>query len=264
VELLRRNDKKTRVSFCPERIAEGKAMEELSCLPQVIAGFNDTSIRKAADLFGLLTEDIIITSMLEAELTKLFANTWRYIQFATANQFYMIAEEHGADFYRIFNALTYKYPRAKSFPKSGLAAGPCLFKDTMQLAAFTRNNFFLGHSAMLINEGLPNFIVEQAKIKYDLINMRVGILGMAFKGESDDIRESLSYKLKKLFDIESKEVLCSDVYVKDKSFVSEEKLVEECDIIVIGAPHKRYKTLDYKTRVLIDVWDHVDKRSAME
>jgi UDP-N-acetyl-D-mannosaminuronic acid dehydrogenase len=257
--MLKSADLDIEIVFCPERILEGKAMEELYSLPQIVAGFDDGAIKKASDLFSLLTGDIIVTTPLEAELTKLFANTWRYIQFATANQFYMIAEEYGADFYSIFNAMTYNYPRTKTFPKPGYAAGPCLFKDTMQLSAFTQNNFFLGHSAMLVNEGLPNFIVAQAKKKHDLRSMRVGVLGMAFKGESDDIRESLSYKLKKLLEIESKEVLCSDEYVKDGSFISAEELIDRCDLIVIGAPHKRYKTLDYKNRVLIDVWDHAGK-----
>ena len=97
---------------------------------------------------------------MEAELTKIFANVWRYIQFATANQFFMIATDHGVDFYRIYDALTRDYPRMAGLPKSGFAAGPCLFKDTMQLAAANNNNFALGQAAMLINEGLPNFVVR--------------------------------------------------------------------------------------------------------
>ena len=89
----------------------------------------------ATELFGRIARSIIRLSPLEAELTKIFANVWRYIQFATANQFFMIATDYGLDFYKIYDALTRDYPRMAGLPKSGFAAGPCLFKDTMQLAA---------------------------------------------------------------------------------------------------------------------------------
>ena len=136
----------------------------------------------------------------EAELAKLFTNTWRYIKFAAANQFYVMANDHGLDFERIRKALAHDYPRAADMPGAGFAAGPCLFKDTMQLAAFTDNSFVLGHSAMLVNEGLPLYLVSRLEKRHDLANSAVGILGMAFKGESDDIRSSLSYKLKRILE----------------------------------------------------------------
>ena len=248
------------VCFCPERIAEGKAMEELTTLPQIVSGFHPAAVRQTAKLFSLLTKDIIYLDPLEAELAKLFTNSWRYVQFAVANQFYMIAEEYGADFYAIYNAMTHNYPRAKNFPKPGLTAGPCLFKDTMQISAFTNHKFFLGHSAMLINEGLPNFIIDQLKKKYNLSTMTVGILGMAFKAESDDKRESLSYKLAKLAHLEAKSVLCSDVYIKDENLMDEATLIKKSDVIIIGAPHLRYKKLNYKGKILVDIWDHTSPK----
>lgn len=248
------------VCFCPERILEGKSMEELYNLPQIVSGFDQQAIKEVSALFSLLTKDVLISQPIEAELAKLFTNTWRYIQFATANQFYMIAEDAGVDFYKVYNAMTYNYPRAKGFPRPGFAAGPCLFKDTMQIAAFAKNTFFLGHSAMLINEGLPNFIIDQLKEKYDLKNTTVGIMGMAFKAESDDKRESLSYKLKKILEIESKRVYCSDVYIKEDGFVDEGKLIEQSDVIIIGAPHKQYLNLDYKGKIILDVWNVVGKK----
>ena len=90
------------------------------------------------------------------------------------------------------------YGRAASLPSAGFAAGPCLLKDTMQLAAFNANGFSLGHAAMGINEGLPSFLVESLKQRHKLDETRVGILGMAFKADIDDIRDSLSYKLGKV------------------------------------------------------------------
>lgn len=252
---LRRQIPGIEVCFACERILEGRAMEELYNLPQIIAGEDDDAIAQVRNLFRVLTSEIVVTGCIEAELAKLFTNSWRYIQFATANQFYMIAEQYGADFYQIYDAMIFKYPRARNFPRPGFAAGPCLFKDTMQLNAFSSNRFFLGHSAMLINEGLPNFLLEMLKRNYELSEKRVGILGMAFKAESDDCRESLSYKLRKILLIETKDVLCSDEYITDTRFVCAEELVNRSDIVIIGAPHAAYKNLDYKDKVVIDVWN---------
>jgi UDP-N-acetyl-D-mannosaminuronic acid dehydrogenase len=244
------------VCFACERILEGKAMEELYNLPQIIAGKNKKAIDEVKALFNTLTKEILVTGYVEAELAKLFTNSWRYIQFATANQFYMIAEQYGADFYEIYRIMTTNYPRAKGFPKPGFAAGPCLFKDTMQLNAFSNNQFSLGNSAMFVNEGLPNFLIQMLKREYNLKEKIISILGMAFKAESDDRRESLSYKLRKLLLIEAKKVLCTDEYIKDSRFVSLEEAIKKSDIVIIGAPHNVYKDLDYEGKILVDVWNY--------
>ena len=244
------------IAFCPERILEGKAVEELTSLPQIVSSFTPSGVERASALFKLLTDDIVVVEPLEAELTKLCTNVWRYIKFAVSNQFYTIANDYDVDFYNIHYAMTHNYPRCKDFPKPGFAAGPCLFKDTMQLGAFYNNNFNLGHTAMLINEGLPNYVCKCLKKEYDLSKMTVGILGMAFKAESDDIRESLSYKVKKLFEFESRLVLCSDPYVKDPAFVSKEELIEKSDIIIIATPHKEYRELQIpEGKKTVDVWN---------
>jgi UDP-N-acetyl-D-mannosaminuronic acid dehydrogenase len=260
-DLLRSYGKQTKVSFCPERIAEGKAMEELRSLPQIVASFDEPSFKEAKELFLYLTDDVISLKPMEAELAKLFTNVWRYIQFSISNQFYQIADQAGLDFYKIYEAITYNYPRTKGLPQAGFAAGPCLFKDTMQLASFSNNTFFLGHAAMLVNEGLPNFIVQRLKEKYPLKDKVVGILGMAFKGDSDDQRESLSYKLKKILEIESKEVLCTDPFVKDHTLVCVDEVLNNSDILILGAPHSLYKDLeiDCSLKVLVDVWNFFGK-----
>src|SRR5207244_7606341 len=149
----------------------------------------------------------------EAELAKHFTNTWRYIKFATANQLYMIANDFGLDYERIRSAIAHDYPRAADLPRAGFAAGPCLFKDTMQLAAFNNNNFMLGHASMMVNEGLPLYVVARIEERFDLRSSAVGILGMAFKGESDDIRSSLSYKLRRILRFKADRVICTDPYV---------------------------------------------------
>ena len=229
------------VAFCPERIAEGKAMTELYSLPQIIGSRDADSDERATKLFRSLTDSTISVTPEEAELAKLFTNVWRYIKFAAVNQFFMMSNDYGVDFEKVRSALAFDYPRAADMPSAGFAAGPCLFKDTMQLGAFSNNTFALGHSAMLVNEGLPLYVVEQIKEKYDLSNMTVGILGMAFKADVDDERSSLSYKLRRILLFNAKEVLCSDPFVKDARMVSVEELAAKCDIIVVGTPHNEYK-----------------------
>ena len=240
--------------FCPERIAQGSSLKEIWELPQIIASFNDRAFERAASLFGAVAPEVVRAEPLEAELAKLFTNAWRYIEFATANQFYMIAESYGLDFYRIYDVLTHNYKRAAGYPTPGFAAGPCLFKDTMQLAAFHSNAFFLGHAAMLVNEGLPDFLVRQLKARVTLRRWRVGVLGMAFKGDSDDPRESLSYKLRKLLTAEGAEVLCTDPYIDDPSFLSLDEVLASAQTIIVAAPHARYRTLDLEGRDIVDPW----------
>ena len=256
-ESLKAQGKKVNISFCPERIAEGRAIEELHSLPQIISAVDDESFEEAKDLFISLTEDIVRLEPIEAEIAKLITNTWRYLTFAISNQFYQLTTQNNIDFYKIHDAITYKYPRLQGLPKAGFAAGPCLFKDTMQLSAFSNNSFFLGHASMLINEGLPNFIVNNLKEKYELKNKTVGILGMAFKANSDDKRESLSYKLRKMLTVEAHEVLCSDVYIRDERFVSVDDILSKCDIIILGTPHHEYKNLVFeKDKIVVDIWNY--------
>ena len=243
------------VCFCPERISQGQALEELRTLPQIVSGFEAECVEEVSALFRRLTPEIVVVTPLEAELTKLFTNAYRYIQFAIANQFYMIAGDYDVNFQRIYGAMTHAYPRLKGFPKPGFASGPCLFKDTMQLSAFTNNKFFLGHGAMLVNEGLPNFLVEQVKRKTSLKGKVAGILGMAFKANSDDTRDSLSFKLRKILEMEARKVLCSDAFVADASFVTAEALIEDSDIVFLGAPHAAYRGLDFRGKPVVDVWD---------
>jgi UDP-N-acetyl-D-mannosaminuronic acid dehydrogenase len=242
------------VAFCPERIAEGRAMEELFTLPQIVSGRTELATDRAEKLFRSLTDKIVRLEPEEAELAKLFTNTWRYIKFAIANQCYMMANDFGVDFERVRSALTYEYPRAADFPRAGFAAGPCLLKDTMQLAAFNNNNFVLGHSAMMVNEGLPHYLVSRIEKEHDLSQMTVGLLGMAFKAESDDIRSSLSYKLKRILDFKAREVLCTDPYVRnDLDLVPLEEVLERADLLVIGAPHRLYSTMAPSCPV-VDIW----------
>jgi UDP-N-acetyl-D-mannosaminuronic acid dehydrogenase len=243
------------VAVCPERIAEGHALEELHSLPQIIGADDERAAERATALFGKLASKTIRTTTKEAELAKLFTNTWRYMKFAVANQFFTIAHSAGVDYTNILHAIREDYPRAADLPGPGFAAGPCLFKDTMQLSAFTADHFPLGQAAMQVNEGLPAFIVSALERRYGSLNGKtVGILGMAFKSESDDPRASLSYKLRKLLSWAGARVLATDPYVVDDRFVTQECVIEESEILILGAPHKAYRGLQLGGKDVVDVW----------
>ena len=254
--------KKTRVAFCPERIVQGFAVEELQTLPQIVSGTTPEAVEEAAVLFGLIAPEVIRLEPREAELVKLFNNAFRYIQFAVANQFYLIAESAGVDYYRVMDGMKRNYSRG-AIPGAGFAAGPCLFKDTMQLAAFYRNQFSLGFSAMLVNESMPQFIADRIASQFDLTQTTVGLLGMAFKANIDDPRSSLSYKLKKLLGLRAKRILTADPFVQnDADIQPAEAVIDESDVLVLCAPHDAYKNLDLRGKPCIDIWNFWDPQAA--
>ncbi|GHE54424.1 hypothetical protein GCM10014715_04270 [Streptomyces spiralis] len=251
--LLERLGKTVDVAFCPERIAEGAAMTELFELPQLVAARSQQAGDRAEKFFRTLTDKIVRTEPEEAELAKLFANTWRYVKFATVNQFWMMANDFGLDFERIRQAITYEYPRAADMPGAGFAAGPCLLKDTLQLAAFTGNNFVLGHAAMLINEGLPLYLVSRLERRFPLADTRVGVLGMGFKAGSDDVRESLSFKLRRILTAKARETLCTDPYISDPRFLELGDVMRRADLLVVATPHPEYRDL-VTDKPVVDLW----------
>jgi UDP-N-acetyl-D-mannosaminuronic acid dehydrogenase len=248
--------KELKLAFCPERIVEGHAVEELQTLPQIISGMTPEAEEQAAKLFLLIAPEVVRLAPIEAELVKMFSNAYRYIQFAVTNQFYMFASAANVDYYKILDGMKRNYPRSKDFPLAGLTAGPCLFKDTMQLASFYRNQFGLGFQAMLINEGLPQFIVDKLEATHPLEKMTVGLLGMAFKAESDDPRFSLSYKMKKILTHRAKTVLTTDPYVQnDPDLLPLEEVTRRSDILILCAPHNAYRDLKLDHEAVVDIWN---------
>ena len=236
-------------------MAECHALEEIRSLPQLIGGVAESASERASQLFERLDVEIVRTSATEAELAKLFTNTWRYMKFAIANQFLQMAHHAGVDYDNVLHAIRHNYPRAADLPGPGFAAGPCLFKDTMQLAAFSPDHFPMGHAAMLVNEGLPGYVIAALDRRCPLAGRTLGILGMAFKGESDDPRASLSYKLRKLALFRGATVLCTDPYVPDPTFLPLEEVVRASDVLVIGAPHRAYRELEPRPGAeVVDIW----------
>ena len=238
------------LAYCPERIVQGKSLVELEQLPQLVGGVTRRAAERAAALFRLVCPKVLFLSPVEAELAKLFCNAWRYINFAISNQFYLMARHFEADFQRIYHALREDYPRMAAFARPGFTAGPCLLKDTLQLAAFHPGSFVLGQAAMMVNEGLPYLVVQDLKRRYPLAEMTVGLLGMAFKPNSDDPRDSLSYKLRKVLLLECRRTLCSDPYVIDPELAPVAEVLDQADLILIGTPHDCYRDLTFRQPVV--------------
>jgi UDP-N-acetyl-D-mannosaminuronic acid dehydrogenase len=244
------------VSFCPERIVQGHAIKELRELPHIVASYSAEGRKYCADIFRRLGDKIVEVGVEEAELAKLYTNTWRYITFAVANQFYMMTEKCGASVKEVHRAMTEGYERGKNIPRPGFTAGPCLLKDTMQLSAFYTNNFNLGYAAMQVNEGLPAFCIEQIRQNHNLKGMKVGLLGMAFKADVDDIRDSLSFKLRKLLTFHGAEVMCTDEHIKTDEFYSLETVLDQAALFVVGVPHERYRTLVFPAgKPAFNIWN---------
>ncbi len=252
---LKSKGKVVDIAFCPERVVQGYTIEELQKLPQIISGMTPKAENRAAQIFERIAPEVVRLSAMEAEFAKLFNNAYRYIQFSITNQFYMMANSAGLDYEKILKGMKKNYPRAADIPGPGFSAGPCLYKDTMQLAAFSDNQFTLGHAATAINEGLVLYLVGQIKQKYPLEKMTIGLLGMSFKANSDDTRASLSYKLKRALLFHAKNVLTTDPHVTtDKSLVPLKDVLKKSDLLILCVPHKAYKTIQLKGKKVVDIW----------
>ena len=241
------------VAMCPERVTEGNALDELRSLPQLIGADSAVARERAEGLFHRIAPRTIAVSAREAELSKLLTNAWRYMKFAVANHFFRIAVEAGIDYENVLRAVREDYPRAADLPGPGFAAGPCLLKDTMQLAAFAQDHQ-LAQASMAVNEGLPGLVVERLQLRRSLLGARIGILGMAFKKNSDDTRDSLGYKLRKLLLRAGAIVLCTDPYVRSEDISPIADVVAGSDVIILGVPHDVYRDADLAGKEIVDVW----------
>jgi UDP-N-acetyl-D-mannosaminuronic acid dehydrogenase len=256
--------RKLKVAFCPERVVQGYGLKELREMPQIVSGTTPEAESEAAALFARITPEVVVVKPIEAEFAKLFANAYRYIEFAATNEFYLIAKSAGVDYGRVLGAMKHNYPRLKSMPRPGYAAGPCLVKDTMQLSAFASNRFGLGHAALLVNEGLVLHVIDDIKRRCNLAHTTIGLLGMAFKAESDDVRASLSYKFKNMLSGQARAVLTTDPFVtSDPELMPLDEMIEKSDLMILCAPHAAYAQADFKGKPVFDVWGHLQGANAI-
>ncbi len=252
------------LTFAPERIAEGYAIKELKELPQIVGAYDDVGFENTKKLFSRFTDKIIRTTPLEAELTKLFTNSWRYARFALANEYAIIADSLGANIYTILDAVNYDYPRAK-IPKPGLAKGPCLGKDTWLLLngvpAYGSLNSVIA-SAYSVNESMPAFMINKAKDHIgDLSGKKIAVLGLTFKRDSDDKRDSLSQKLIRMLKNEFAEIKMHDPFVAQGNIA---EIVKDANAVFITVNHSEYDNLDLSKMaqagtVVVDLWNVTGK-----
>jgi len=252
------------LAFCPERIAEGKAITESKTLPQIVGGVDEKSTKKAIEFFTELKIKCLPTDSTSAELAKLFTNMYRYINFAISNEFMVVAENFNRNIHEIVDLVNRDYKRG-GLALPGLTGGPCLFKDGFFLVNDNPYSDLIT-SSWKINEAIPLFLVKKLKNQTSLKNKKVAILGVAFKPEIDDTRESLSFKIRKALLREHAKVILTDPYVKFYELQEIEKdykvAISNADIIILATKHNIYKKNKdlilksiKKNTFIVDVWN---------
>lgn len=247
------------LAYCPERIAEGKSVQELGEIPQIIGTLDEVSAHRAAEIFNKVAPKLLFTSPKSAELAKLFCNMYRYIDFAIGNEFMMIAESYGCDIYEILNLVNHDYKR-NGLKSPGFTAGPCLVKDGFFL--IDKSPYMeLVTAAWRLNENIPGYILSRIKEKFkDLNQKKVAILGLSFKKNIDDLRYSLSPKLQRYFLAEGAKVSIHDPYIDSQPL---EDTLQNVDILILGINHDIFKqiTLNYLQKLvsrdclIADIWN---------
>lgn len=260
------------LAFCPERIVEGRAREELQTLPQIVGSDDEASGEKARKLFQKLGVETLMCDVRTAELAKLFSNVSRYLYFSVSNYLAMVATELGAEFYEIAQLMNYHYPRPlQSLP--GFTAGTCLRKDFGMLSE-THTGSDILVDAWRVNESLPYFLVHSGVQRWgELTGRTVAVLGCAFKKDSDDIRDSLTPKLVRYLMREvPEEVRLTDPFVPTETASriagctfteSYEDAIADADLVIIATNHSLYNANRHKILEqcamrkanIIDVWN---------
>lgn len=244
------------IVFAPERVLQGMAIEEIGALPQLIGAFNDRGFDRAERFFSRFVHNRLLRlAPIEAEIGKLITNMARYVSFALANEFYLIADTFQANAHKIIEACNLDYPRL-DIPRPGPnVGGPCLYKDGHYL--LTRVPFpGLISTAFRINESMPMTIVR--KVLKHHVPKKVGVLGMTFKANCDDTRNSLSFKLRKLLRNERCRVVEVDPYLPEFEDMSRLKGV---DTLILMTPHDTFADLAELLRIvdnpgclIVDLW----------
>jgi UDP-N-acetyl-D-mannosaminuronic acid dehydrogenase len=247
------------LAFCPERILEGKAIEELKTLPEIVGGVGTASSAMASELFKLINpeKEIIIQPPRVAELAKLFTNIYRYVNFALANQFALISEHYGVDAYEAIRTANSGYSRA-NIPLPGPSGGPCLYKDGYMLNYTPFIDFI--KSAWHLNESIPLHLINRMKEKVgNLFGLKVALLGLAFKADIDDTRQSPAVKLLNALNAEGCRVMAHDPYLESAPL---ESAISGADVVVLSVNHSKFRDLtpQYISKLakpnslLVDCW----------
>src|SRR3954471_15694151 len=228
------------VSHVPERIAANRFLEEISTLPCIVGGVGTGSGSKAAELFDVFGTEVVQTTPVQAELAKIWTNILRYTNFALPNLLMMNCEQYGANVFEVIDLINHDYPRG-GIAMPGLTAGTCLRKDF----AFSEERSSAPGMLLAVSrvhETVPLFLVDGIKRRLgDLRERRIAVLGLAFKRDTDDERDSLSHKLVRLLERELADVAVHDPVVPTPTAGFDEA-VTGADVVIVATNHSAYST----------------------
>jgi UDP-N-acetyl-D-mannosaminuronic acid dehydrogenase len=245
------------VAHVPERIAVNHFLEEIASLPTIIGGVGAGSGESAARLFEVFGAEIVQTTPVQAELAKIWTNILRYTEFALPNLLMMNCEQYGANVFDVIDLINHDYPRG-GMKQPGLTAGTCLRKDfSFSEERSSAPGMLLAVSR--VHETVPLFLVKGLKQRLggSLRDRKVAVLGLTFKRDSDDVRDSLSYKLVRLLERELAHVARHDPHVQAESEPLEAAL-EGTDAVVVATNHSGFEDLLGRLPegvVLVDPWN---------
>jgi len=226
------------VAHAPERIAAGRFLEEIDTLPCIVGGVGARSGEVVAELFGAFEAPIVQTTPVQAELAKIWANILRYTHFALPNLLMMDCERYGANVFEVIELVNRDYPRG-GLAQPGLTAGTCLRKD-FAFSEERSNAPGMLLAVSRVNESVPLFLVEGIQRRLgSLAGRKLAVLGLAFKANTDDERDSLAHKLIRLLERELADVVAHDPHVATPT-VSLEEAVENADVVVVAANHSEF------------------------
>jgi UDP-N-acetyl-D-mannosaminuronic acid dehydrogenase len=250
------------VAHAPERIAAGKFLQEITTLPCIVGGVGEASTEHAARLFSVFGAPIVTTTPVQAELAKIWTNILRYATFALPNLLMMDCESYGANVFDVIELINHDYPRG-GIAKPGMTAGTCLRKDfVFSEERSAAPGMLLAVSR--VNEGVPLFLVEGIKRRIGkLSDRKVAVLGLTFKRDTDDERDSLSPKLIRLLERELADVAVTDPHAATPTQPLAES-VRDADVVIVATNHSEFErpetlelihSLVTDDCLLVDPWD---------
>src|SRR5271154_3670565 len=227
------------VAHAPERIAAGRFLEEIDTLPCIIGGVGARSGEVAGELFEVFNAPIVQTTPTQAELAKIWTNILRYTNFALPNLLMMDCETHGANVFEVIDLINRDYPRG-GIAAPGLTAGTCLRKD-FAFSEERSNAPGMLLAVSRVNESVPLFLVEGMKRRLgSLSGRKVAVLGLAFKADTDDERDSLAHKLVRLLERELADVAVHDPHVPTPT-ADFADAVADADVVVVATNHSEFR-----------------------
>ena len=269
------------IAHCPERIDPGNKKWTIENLPRVIGGVTKEATKKAAEFYRSIIEAEIVelSSVKSAEATKIMENTFRDVNIAFVNEMAKSFDKAGIDITEVIKgASTKPFAFMPHYPGAGVG-GHCIPIDPYYLIEKAKqigfNHQFLS-LAREINNSMPTYTVkllenELKKLKKSIKGAKVGVLGLAYKANVDDTRESPAFEVINILKTKGAEVFIFDPHAKKGSNVNDlDELLQKSDYIILVTDHYEFKNMDlnklkkYKILVIIDGRNCLDKEKIKQ